>query len=147
VNGDNPELLGTMRQAFQILPRNHSIAGCYAISLARSGEPAKAALLFARVARMRPQESDNWLNLARAELDAGRPVESRAAAAKATALAPLQSLVLQFQAELEWRTGHFPASRDAVLRWRSIETNAANARFLADVEAVLASTNAVTPPR
>ena len=88
---DAGAVLATLEQAYHLFPTNHVVLSYYGTSLALAGQPGKALPFLEKAAQLQPQKLDDWLNLARAALDAGQPPVAQSAIEKGVGLGWRQS--------------------------------------------------------
>ena len=135
------KVLQTLEEAHRILPKNHILIELLGITLATTGDPARAVPLFEQAARLKPRNADYWLNLARGALATSQFEKARSAAGKAASLSPDNAIVLGVLFEVQRRRQDYAAARETVLHWRKISPTDENARLLADMEKKLAEKN------
>jgi hypothetical protein len=131
---DSEVALNALGRAYHLYPTNQVVLTYYGTAWALAGQPAKALPFLEQAAQLLPQKLDNWLNLARAALDANQPSVAKAALEKAAVLAGNDPAVLQLRFKYYWQTGDFPAAREVMLRLNQIEPTGEHARWLDEVE-------------
>jgi hypothetical protein len=131
---DADTALNALEQAYRLYPTNQVVLSYYGTALALAGQPAKALPLLEKAAQTRPEKLDNWLNLARAALDAKQLPMAKSALEKAAALAGDNPALLQLRFKYCWQTEDYTVAREIMLRLNQIEPTAEHAYWLNEVD-------------
>jgi protein O-mannosyl-transferase len=136
---DAEAALQALALANHLFPTNQVALSYYGTAWALAGQPAKALPFLEQAAQLQPDKLDNWLNLARAALDAGQPALAKSALEKAAALAGDNPAVLQLRFKYYWQTEDYSGAREIVVRLNQIQPTDDHAYWLNEVEKRLSS--------
>jgi len=141
----NERVLRTLAEAQRLFPTNPIVLSYYGIGLAAVGQPAKALPYLKQAAQLQPANLNHWLNLCRAELDAGRSDLAASSLKKAEEMAPDHPAVLELRFRFYWQRGDYAGARETALRLNQIAPSEEHIRWLSEAEIKLkAASQSVT---